>query len=120
VNTAIEQAFIETYSTHHPQVLLSALAPQQVAEVDAQVSNSNHRESRIAALRTPAFSELVNGLCHQLWDQLSQYGSGNAFSLLDEQDLEQRRDERILSIRVCQWDWSPPSNSVRACFHHNM
>jgi hypothetical protein len=69
-------------------VLLSALAPQQVVEADAQVGSSYHRMSRIAALHTPAFSDLVTGLCHQLWDQLSQYGSGNAFSLLAEQDLE--------------------------------
>jgi len=100
VNKAIEEALVETYSTHHRQVLLSALAPQQVVEADGQVGGPYHRETRIVVLQTPAFSDLVTGVCHQLWDHLVQLESGNAFNLLDEKNLERLSGNRAVQQAI--------------------
>jgi hypothetical protein len=95
----LQQVLIEAYTTHQRQVVFSALDPQAIFDARAQVENAHiqyGRTSYNATVHTPLFPDLVRGLCHHLWDGLTKYGSGNAFSLFEEDDLENRSENPVV------------------------
>ena len=91
MNEAFRQALIEISTTSGPQVVCTALCnPIDVAESLDTLAQHPSIPVSLSHLQTPLFPDLVRGLCHRLWDNLVQFGNGNAFRLLAQDDLEER------------------------------
>jgi hypothetical protein len=83
MSAKLEQVATEAVTTKHPQVVLSALDPQEVyaAVTNAANASQTSRELHTTMLQTSLFPDLVGSLCQRLWDNQVQWGSGDPFDV---------------------------------------
>ncbi|WP_220211511.1 hypothetical protein [Reticulibacter mediterranei] len=107
MSITLEQVATETVTTKQPQVVLSALDPQEVYEAVTNAANTSQtmRELHTTKLQTSLFPDLVAGLCQRLWDNQVQFGSGDPFDiflLTEDTDLEELAEDSTENIVVRQ------------------
>ena len=107
MSTNLEQVATETVTTKQPQVVLSALDPQEVygAVTNAANASQSSRQLHTTMLQTSLFPDLVGGLCQRLWDNQVQWGSGDPFDifpLTKEEDPEELAEEITGNVVVRQ------------------
>lgn len=105
MNITLEQVATETVTTKQPQVVLSALDPQEVYEAVTNAANTSQtmRELHTTMLQASLFPDLVGGLCQRLWDNQVQWGSGDPFDVFlitKEDDLEELAEESTENVVV--------------------
>jgi hypothetical protein len=105
MSTKLEQVATEAVTTRQPQVVLSALDPQEAYEAVSNAANTSQatRELHTTMLQTSLFPDLVGCLCQRLWDNQVQFGSGDPFDvflLTNEDDLEELAEESTENVVV--------------------